>query len=70
MLIMNNDLYRLVSELPNDETMDTPDQIVHQLAALNYRLDILLTIVLVAVTVLVIVGLCYMFYRFVLKFIP
>lgn len=66
---MNNDLYRLVSELPK-ETMDTPDQIVHQLAALNYRLDILLTIVLVAVTVLVIVGLCYMFYRFVLKFIP
>ena len=69
MLTMSNDLYQLVSDLPQ-ETFDTPDQIVHQLAGINYRLDILLTIVLVTVTVLVIVGLCYMFYRFVLKFIP
>lgn len=62
-----NGLYELVSELP--ETVDTPD-VVSQLANINYRLDILLTIVLVAFTICVIVGLCYLFYRYTLKFIP
>lgn len=63
----SNGLYELVSELP--ETVDTPD-VVYQLANINYRLDVLLTIVLVAFTIGVIVGLCYLFYRYTLKFIP
>lgn len=64
-----NDLYRLVTEVATD-TLDTPDQLINQLANINYRLDILLTIALVAFTILVIWGLCYMFYRFAYKFIP
>ena len=66
---MNNNLYQLVSEVKY-ETMDTPDQVVYQLANLNYRIDVLLTIALVAFTIACIVGLCYLFYRYVLKFIP
>lgn len=66
-MMSNNGLYELVSDMPN--TLDTPD-VVTQLANINYRLDILLTIALVAFTLACIVGLCYLFYRFTLKFIP
>ena len=65
---MDNGLYKIVSEVP--ETVDTPDQIAYQLANLNYRLDILLTIALFALTISLIVGICYLFYRYILKFIP
>lgn len=66
-MMTNNGLYELVSDMP--DTADTPD-VVTQLANINYRLDILLTIALVAFTVASIFGLCYLFYRFTLKFIP
>lgn len=66
-MMSNNGLYELVSDMP--DTLDTPD-VVTQLANINYRLDILLTIALVAFTLVCIVGLCYLFYRFTLKFIP
>lgn len=65
---MNNGLYSIVSEI--SETPDTPDSVVFQLANINYRLDILLTISLVFFTILCIVGLCYLFYKFIFKFIP
>ena len=63
-----DNLYKLVSDVP--ETVDSPDQIAYQLANLNYRLDILLTIALFALTISLIVGICYLFYRYILKFIP
>lgn len=64
---MNNVLYRLVTDFP--DTPDTPD-VAYQLANINYRLDVLITIVLFGLTVALIVGLLYLFYRFVLRFIP
>lgn len=64
---MDNVLYRLVTDF--SDTPDTPD-VAYQLANINYRLDVLITIALFGLTVALIVGLLYLFYRFVLRFIP
>ena len=61
-----NNLYKLVESLP--ETSDTPD-ICYQLANVNYRLDILITIILFLVIVGFAGGFCYIMYRFILRFI-
>ena len=54
------------------QTTDLPivstDDIAVQLANLNYRLDIVITILLYVTCIGVAVGVCYLIYRFVLRF--
>lgn len=69
---------RKVKLMINVATPDTPDiaealhlvtsdDIPTQLANINYRLDILITIALVALCMGVTVGVCYLVYRFFLR---
>lgn len=46
------------------ETSDVPTQ----LANINYRLDILITIILFAFVLIVAVSFCYLIYRYILRF--
>lgn len=55
----------VVSGLNLVDTTDIPTQ----LANINYRLDILITIALYALVILCAVGVCYLLYRFILRFI-
>lgn len=54
-----------VSGLNIVDTTDIPTQ----LANINYRLDILITIALYVLICLCSVGVCYLLYRFILRFI-
>ena len=70
MKTLNNDV-----DIINPETLasgfnlvDTTD-IPTQLTNINYRLDIIITILLIVLITAVAVGVCYMIYRFLLRFI-
>ena len=64
---MSNDLYNIVDSMP--EIVDTPDAVSYQLANLNYRADIIITIMLFVLLLGISGGICYIFYRFILRFI-